>query len=58
LDDVTLVHNILDKELEGYVLSEVSGEGMIKLKSIGSILDNIKHIEKIVQLNKLLTISS
>jgi len=31
LDDVRLVHNILDKKLEGYVLSEVAGEGMIKL---------------------------
>jgi hypothetical protein len=58
LDDVTLVHNIQDKELEGYILSEVSSKGMIKLKPIGSIPDNIKHIEKIVQFNKLLTISS
>jgi hypothetical protein len=58
LDDVTLVHNIQDRELEGYILSEVSSKGMIKLKPIGSIPDNIKHIEKIVQFNKLLTISS
>jgi len=58
LDDVELSHNTRNKELEGYVLSEETGEAMIKYKSIPGILPNTKHIEKIVKVIKNLTVSS
>ena len=58
LDDVELSHNTRNKELEGYVLSEETGEAMIKYKSIPRILPDTKHIEKIVKVIKNLTVSS
>jgi hypothetical protein len=54
LDDEKLVADIVGKEVEGYVLNGIEGEGLLKIKCIENTLDNVQYRERIVKVVKII----
>jgi hypothetical protein len=54
LDDEKLVADIVGKEVEGYVLNGIEGEGLLKIKCIENTLDNVQYRERIVKVIEII----